>query len=286
MFNIDKCKKTGVVRVLNPPTDQELTKIYSEEYYKSDKPDYISTYYEDKDWWFEVYRYRLRIMERYVTSLEDNKRLLDIGSGPGLLLECAEELGWAAKGYEPNKDAFDFSKSRGLTVKNEYFTGEKEGYDFIYLGEVLEHIKDIEGFITMIYDSLPEGGVLAIVVPNDGTIIHEVLTEGMGYNKWYLAPPYHLNYFTVTSLGNFLKKSGFDVVHTETTFSIETMLLLGENYLQDSSLGRKWHKRRMDWETKLLRNRPDLYEKLYTNNATIGLGREIFMVVRKPSCND
>ena len=280
-YQIAECNQTGILRVLDPPSDDELAKIYSEDYYKSDKPDYIENYYKDKEWWYEVYKYRLNLMERYCNSDVTKKQLLDVGSGPGLLLECAEKMGWDAVGYEPNLDAHEFSKSKGLNVVKAYFDGTSDKVDFIYLGEVLEHIKDLKNFVKTLRDSLNDNGLLAIVVPNDGTIIHELLTDGLGLKKWYLAPPYHLNYFTVDSLSTFMKNSGFDVVHTETTFSIETMLLMGENYLEDSTIGRKWHKRRMKWETDLLRKQPELYEKFYTNNARIGLGREIFMLVKK-----
>ena len=93
-------------------------------------------------------------------------------------------------------------------------------------------------------------------------------------------PPFHLNYFTVDSLKKLVESVGFNTVHLETTFSIESMLLLGENYLDQPNLGRKWHKRRMIWEIKLLRKKPELYEKYYTKMGSIGHGREIFIILK------
>ena len=37
-------------------------------------------------------------MSRYSSF---DKKLIDIGSGPGLLLEVANQLGWVSKGYSP-----------------------------------------------------------------------------------------------------------------------------------------------------------------------------------------
>ena len=69
------------------------------------------------------------------------KKLIDIGSGPGLLLEVANQLGWVSKGYEPNIDAYHHSKKKGFNVENSFFDGTEKNLTHIYLGEVLEHIK-------------------------------------------------------------------------------------------------------------------------------------------------
>ena len=278
-FKIIDCQDSGFVRVLNPPTDKRLDEIYENEYYSNDKPDYIDSYYKDIEWWTEIYKYRLNLMSRY--SSFDKKKLIDIGSGPGLLLEVANQLGWVSKGYEPNIDAYPHSKKKGFNVENSFFDGTEKNLTHIYLGEVLEHIKKPKSFLKSIFNSMEKGGVLSIIVPNDGSLIHNILNDGLNFKKWFYAPPFHLNYFTVDSLKKLVESVGFNTVHLETTFSIESMLLLGENYLDQPNLGRKWHKRRMIWEIKLLRKKPELYEKSSTHMGSIGPGREIFIILKK-----
>jgi 2-polyprenyl-3-methyl-5-hydroxy-6-metoxy-1,4-benzoquinol methylase len=268
----------GLIHVENPPNDEELEKIYAEEYYSSDKPDYLSRYEEDKDWWKEVYNYRLNLLNRYNGR---HKEIVDIGSGPGLLLEVAAMKGWQTTGYEPNKDAFNYSLKKGLNVFNEFFTGQLNEIEHIYLGEVLEHIQNPVKFMKTISQSMAKGGVIAIIVPNDLSLLHQILTDQFDFEKWFLAPPFHLNYFNVDSLKHIVEKVGLKTVHVETTFSIETMLLMGENYLKINDLGRKWHQRRMAWETRLLKDNPKLYEEYYTKMGAIGHGREIFLIAKK-----
>ena len=276
-YTIQK-EEWGLIHVGNPPSNEELDRIYAEEYYSSDKPDYISKYEEDEEWWTEVYKYRLNLMSRYNPS---NKILTDIGSGPGLLLETANKMGWTSKGYEPNKDAFNYSHEKGLNVINDFFHGQENELQHIYLGEVLEHIKNPVSFMNDIVKCMSKGAVIAILVPNDVSLIQKLLTNTLGYKEWFYAPPYHLNYFNVNSLQKLIEIVGLETIHVETTFSIETMLMLGENYLKDSSIGRHWHKRRMQWEIETLRKNPDIYEEYYTRMGKIGHGREILLIAKK-----
>jgi SAM-dependent methyltransferase len=272
------CEFCGFAHLYPFPSEEKLNKIYSEDYYVKEKPNYISNYLRDSEWWNEVYKYRLSLLERYGNGLD--KQLCDIGSGPGLLLKIAQENGWNAFGYEPNFDAWNYSIESGLNVRNEFFLGQESAMNFVYLGEVLEHLSDPAHFLKLISKSMRKTGLLGIVVPNDFNIIQRLLTDGMKFEEWFVAAPYHINYFNYNSLRTLLNKCNFEIVHSETTFCIDMMLLLGENYLTDSDLGRKWHERRMKWETDILSTNPKLYEEFYTNIAKVGLGRELFVIAK------
>ena len=62
-FDIIECKTCGFKHAIPIPTHEELEKIYSHEYYVSEKPFYIENYLEDKDWWDSVYSDRYDIFE-------------------------------------------------------------------------------------------------------------------------------------------------------------------------------------------------------------------------------
>jgi hypothetical protein len=54
---------------------------------------------------------------------------------------------------------------------------------------------------------LVPGGVLAIALPNFGSIFRLILQE----NEAYICPPAHLNFFTRKNLSRLLEKKGFVV---------------------------------------------------------------------------
>ena len=97
-----------------------------------------------------------------------------------------------------------------------------------------------------------------------------------------MAPPHHVNYFDFRSLGGLLKKCGFSIVHEESTFPIDLFLLMGDNYISDDKVGRECHTRRMNFEKSMrLSGNNDLLERLYSNFAKQGIGREVVLYAKK-----
>jgi hypothetical protein len=70
-------------------------------------------------------------------------------------------------------------------------------------------------------------------------------------HDWWVAPPFHLNYFSFRSLERLLERCRFSVVGRDATFPMEWFLLMGENYVIDDELGSSAHRRRMQLEQRL-----------------------------------
>ena len=59
---------------------------------------------------------------------------------------------------------------------------------------------------------LKDDGILLIDVPNEFNDFQIAGRDLHNLNDWWVAPPNHLNYFSKSSLENFLKELKFNVV--------------------------------------------------------------------------
>lgn len=284
-FDVIDCATCGFMHVTPVPTEQELEEIYRHEYYTDEKPLYIERFIEDLDWWNIAYGDRYDSFEQSLPA--QRRRLLDIGSGPGYFLKHGKDRGWDVTGVEPSRQAAAHARSLGLTVV-EAFLDETLAptlgqFDVIHLSEVLEHIPDPGKLLRLAHTMLAPGGLLCVVVPNDYSPVQGALREACGFAPWWVAAPHHLNYFSRASLSALTERSGFDVLHTESTFPIDLFLLMGDNYVGNDVLGRACHGKRMRFEKNLARaGRNDVKRALYRALSQIDIGREICLYARKP----
>ncbi|RLA77332.1 MAG: class I SAM-dependent methyltransferase [Epsilonproteobacteria bacterium] len=283
-YNIIDDKEKGYIHVSPIPEQEDLEKIYAEEYYTEEKEDYIDNTMKDLDWWETIYNDKYEIFNKYITAKD--KKMLDIGCGSGYFMKYGNEIGWDCYGIEPSKKASDHAKSNSLNVLNQSFKNdlfENEQFDVVHMNQVLEHIAEPEKMLSGIHNIIKEDGLLCISVPNDFSPFQDLLTKDLDYNKWWLAPPYHLNYFTVKTLKTLIENHGFEVVLEEATFPMELFLLMDENYIDKPELGREVHQKRKLFDIRLSKYDNDLKRKLYQSLAKLNIGRHIILYAKKVS---
>lgn len=283
-FDVIACGSCGWAHVHPTPSHDELATLYRSHYYGTQKPLYIERYEEDRAWWDLTYADRYDSFESFLPP--DRRRLIDVGSGPGLFLLAGKGRGWTALGVEPAQQAAAHSRTLGLEIVEQFLTEDVAArlgrFDVVHMSEVLEHIPDPQAFLQLASSMLEPEGLVCIVVPNDYNPLQRVLREQDGYQPWWVAPPHHLNYFSPASLQSLLEKSGFEILVAESTFPIELFLLFGDNYVGNDALGRQCHGRRKRMEVLLERGgQTDLRRRIYRALAKEGVGREIMIVARR-----
>ncbi|MBZ5557630.1 MAG: class I SAM-dependent methyltransferase [Acidobacteriia bacterium] len=281
VIDCDACRFKHIVPI---PTPAELEHTYGHEYYSTTKPLYIERDLEDRDWLNLVYSERYDAFERLLGL--KRRRLLDVGSGPGLFLRHGVERGgWKVKGLEPSTQAVAHSHTIGLDVTQAFLNEETAAalgrFDVVHLSEVLEHVPDPLGMVKIAHGLLDPGGLLAVMVPNDYSPIQSALRDGCGFSPWWVAPPHHVNYFDVPSIQRVLKPR-FDVVSVDTSFPIDLFLLMGDNYVGNDALGRACHAKRKTMELHLARaGKSGLKQAMYRSLAQLGVGRDVFVIARR-----
>ena len=141
--------------------------------------------------------------------------LLDVGTGIGTIMEVASAKGYTVKGVEVSKWASAYAREeKGLdvvpgTLEEAHFTDES--FDVIVLNHVLEHVENPKSLMAEIHRILKDDGVLAIWVPNAGSLMAMLI--GARWASW--RPEQHRWHFTPDTLTALLKTVGFDVIHRE-----------------------------------------------------------------------
>jgi len=282
-FEVIDCVDCGFVHATPVPTEKELDQIYRHEYYTDEKPLYIERFIEDLDWWNIAYGDRYDTFEESLPS--NQRRILDIGSGPGYFLKHGKDRGWDVLGVEPSKQASAHSRSLGIPIIEEFLDEQlaaKLGkFDVIHMSEVLEHIPKPAKLLDIANNLLKPGGMLCTVVPNDYSPFQGALRK-IGTEPWWVAPPHHINYFNFSSIQELIKKCKFEIKLVESTFPIDIFLLMGKNYIGNDLLGRECHSQRKLFEQNLFdAGMNNLKRNLLKSLATLEIGREACIYAQK-----
>lgn len=158
------------------------------------------------------YRQALDRELRYLPPLEPGARLLDVGFGSGAFLMLAQRIGWQVSGVDPDPVAVANARRAGLDVREggiEAFADAREQFDVITLSHVIEHVHNPVETLKHAYALLKKGGVLYIETPSIDAYGHGRFRE-----HWRgLEVPRHLVMFNWASMGDLLKRIGFEEIN-------------------------------------------------------------------------
>ncbi len=274
------CAVCGYKHVKNMPSPEQLRKLYEEEFYQNDKQEYLKSSQEDTAWRNVEFEQRYKIIEERLGKKSKSHaqlKVLDIGSGPGDFLVCGMKAGWDCVGIEPSLAAAQFAKDRGLKIINGFFDADITDtlglFDFVHMSEVLEHVPNPIQILELAKKLLRPNGILCVSVPNDFSAIQKALIKTNAYKPWWVVPEHHLNYFNFDTVAKLLEKTGLSVFEKTTNFPMELFLLMGQNYTEDPSLGKKMHIQRKEFDLNLSQHAPELQKAFYNSLANVGMGR-------------
>ena len=294
-YDAIQCETCQFIHVVPLPSAEELEEYYRTSFYEESKPDYFESAERDREWLNIGYDMKLEMIDEALgerpNAPENERRVLDIGSGPGHFLRRAEERGWSAVGLEASPAAVNFSRNLGMKVHQGYFrpgtTFEGLGeFDAIHMQHVLEHTPDPVGLLGALTTHLKPRGVVCVEVPNDFSEIQHILYGSKGFPAWWVAPPEHLNYWGKASLERTLLSSGFVPADWSSQFPIDVALLLGFDYVRDPKLGHEVHQRRKQFESALQERSAGLLRRLYRSLLEAGLGRELVVVAARTAIEE
>lgn len=108
-------------------------------------------------------------VNRVVDFFKDKKgKLLDVGSGDGLILnELSKNKNLDCFGIDISQEGVRIAKEKGVVNCKaiDLFSFNESGYDYIYLGDVLEHLPDPKMGLKKVKVFLKLGGIIFIAVP-------------------------------------------------------------------------------------------------------------------------
>jgi len=152
--------------------------------------------------------------------------VLEIGCQSGYLLHRFELMGTKTViGIEPgNIEPYKDEKGEKVDVRRGCLSREivdKSDFDLIICLFVLEHVEDVNSFLSIVYELLSKKGKLLLSVPNEFFALRD---GNIG-----LLNMQHFNYFTPDSLINLLKKNGLNVLDSISTRASGLYILAEKN---------------------------------------------------------
>jgi SAM-dependent methyltransferase len=201
-------------------------------------------------------------------------KLLEVGCGPGYLLNSLRLLGWDVQGLEISDFPASFGREQlGLPIQTgniETDESFRDGeFEMIYMGDVIEHLTSPAKTVARFRRLLKPGGLLVLALPATlnlpalrlGTAVYKML----GRERLMDIPPYHLYEFTPATITELLERQGFKIAHLWNTVKKPSQIRLGGNAVEVAG--------------KLLGQ----YPTYYLNRVTGALGDRIFLVAERPA---
>lgn len=197
--SISRCQSCGM-RFASPyPADRALSDFYQE-------------YYANRNYKAKTEKKVKRALRRLrrLNRAGKYQSFLDVGCNIGTAVEAARLSGLQATGIEIDSDSV--AMARELYPDNEFeivsvqgFAKSGRKFDIIYTTEVIEHLKDVDGFIDAIYQLLTPEGVLYLTTPDGGHF-----RTPRDIRNWHeMKLPEHISLFTRPALKNLLTRHKF-----------------------------------------------------------------------------
>jgi 2-polyprenyl-3-methyl-5-hydroxy-6-metoxy-1,4-benzoquinol methylase len=142
-------------------------------------------------------------------------RLLDVGCGPGLLLDEARRRGYETIGLELSRASAGHARDalgldvRELALEDFADDGDPAGFDVVVLADVIEHLDDPVDGIARCGALLRPGGVLCVVTPDPSSP-----TARAAGRRWWGYVPAHTCLLPRRTLRELLAAAGL-VVSTD-----------------------------------------------------------------------
>lgn len=142
-------------------------------------------------------------------NLDSKTNFLEIGCGSGYMLEAALDLGFVnVEGVEPSKLAINAAKENikkkiNYGVFNEQ-NFKENSFDLIFIAMIIEHVTNINEFLSSLHKILKPGGSIVCVCHNERHILSKLLK-----NKHPIINDEHAYIFGKNTLFKIFSKNNF-----------------------------------------------------------------------------
>lgn len=209
-LSIWQCLACRLILLHPVPTPEQLPS--AGDWWSPKKPDYRRHMWYKKPW--QRLRYAIsdprdRLI-RATSKAVSSGRLLDVGCGKGEVLSLARKF-YDCVGVEPSPQAAAATRDRGIQVIENTFEQaeiERSSFDVVVMDSVIEHVQSPMRVLEKVNSILRMQGVVALKTPKYGGPAYR--WHGATWNGFRHG--YHTFLFTGDTLGQFLKRAGFEVL--------------------------------------------------------------------------
>jgi 2-polyprenyl-3-methyl-5-hydroxy-6-metoxy-1,4-benzoquinol methylase len=217
-YQVCSCGNCGFSWLSPQPTDLELSKIYSSEYFLDDGDSKVTEI---------VTKLKRSTAALYLDQLikeglnsQPELSLLEIGCGMGDFLLEAQSKGFVVSGLEVTEHLVNLANGRlGETRVQKGFIEtyqlQKEAFDVVAFFDVIEHVRNPFDFMNHVNRLLKKSGKVYIVTPSLDSWSAKLLGK-----NWMEYKVEHLSYFNKKTITLLLKKTGFHKIRFHLNYKI------------------------------------------------------------------
>lgn len=208
IYACDHCR----VLFMDPQlSDEEITRLYSELYYKSWGISGDSENPVSKKMKMDTFLLRLKEIQAYAPS----GKVLDIGCATGFFLEAAQSLGYKPYGIELSEYSSRIAKRKFgeeaiFNGKLENSRFEPASFDVIGMFDLIEHVRVPSETLGQAARLLKSNGIIMITTPDSNSLSNKLMGK-----RWTHYKKEHFYYFNLDSLEYIAAKNGLKIVHSE-----------------------------------------------------------------------
>ena len=212
--SIVKCKNCEIEYLYPYPTKKELEEIYSD--------NYVAWGIGEEDNFTRMKKDKFRKLLNDILQYKDNGKLLDIGCGPGYLMEEAKKFGFDVYGVEVGNKAAHIAKDKfgndkvynGVLEESKF---ENKYFDIIVMSDVLEHVENPLVLFKLSYNMLNQNSYIIITTPNTNSFTCKSMKS-----KWPHYNIEHIHYFNKKSIQILSNITGFEIIKIKPFWKILT----------------------------------------------------------------
>ena len=205
------CAGCGFRQVRPRPHPADLAALYGEDYFDPAAPSGFREYAAQR----QRYEREAYFLARKLRRMGRRGRLLEVGSGPGFLLDAlARASDWEVEGVELSSFGARYARERfGLTVR--HGTLEEAGFaadrfDFVIQKDLLEHVGHPRRHLEETRRVMRPGGRLWLITPNGEADVRPLAAAaGLGAEALPVLDQGHLSFFTQPQLLRLAADAGF-----------------------------------------------------------------------------
>jgi len=209
-----------------------------------------------------------KCLSQAMQDLKFKSNFLEIGCSSGYMLESALDLGFEnVEGVEASKSSIE---AANINIKNKIRHGifnklkfKENFYDLIFIAMIIEHVTDINDFLSSINRIIKPGGLIVCVCHNERHFLSKILK-----NKHPIINDEHAYVFGKDTLSKIFKKNNFKNIRI--------------NNLKNYYSVDYWFK--MMPLHKMIKDPINFIFKFFLKNRTIGLkAGNLYLIARKNS---
>jgi 2-polyprenyl-3-methyl-5-hydroxy-6-metoxy-1,4-benzoquinol methylase len=209
-FEYKKCTNCQLVYITPSLSNEDLRLLYSLEYHEE---------------FYFTGNHEFKVQKRLLETYKPSGKVLDYGCGDASFLRYIDNADYELHGAEFNPDLvqklqISFPSINFKTISS-LLADEKEKYDIIHLGDVLEHLLNPKEIIEILHRRLKPGGVLFVEGPIEHNFNLAYVTRAAYFKlRKLLQPsrkasmrPFHVLFANSKNQKAFFERTGFRTLH-------------------------------------------------------------------------